>query len=147
VAPLSPGVARGAAPMGSPRFPFFPAVLRDEVERRGLPIVELPSGAGHDAGVLAVAGVESSMLFARSLNGAARQPAPPFRAAPAGRPQPLAGGALERRGRRVGGRRPDRRAPAARPAQVTTCYKDPGSRNASKPRRPARRAEQVTTCY
>jgi acetylornithine deacetylase/succinyl-diaminopimelate desuccinylase-like protein len=45
------------------------AVLREEVERRGLPVVELPSGAGHDAGVLAAAGVESSMLFVRSLNG------------------------------------------------------------------------------
>jgi len=48
-----------------------PAVLCDEVERRGLPVVELPSGAGHDAGVLAAAGVESSMLFVRSLNGGA----------------------------------------------------------------------------
>jgi beta-ureidopropionase / N-carbamoyl-L-amino-acid hydrolase len=36
-----------------------------------VPVVELPSGAGHDAGVLAVAGVESSMLFIRSLNGGA----------------------------------------------------------------------------
>jgi allantoate deiminase len=48
-----------------------PDVLREEVERRGLPVVELPSGAGHDAGVLATAGVESSMLFVRSLNGGA----------------------------------------------------------------------------
>jgi allantoate deiminase len=47
------------------------AVLREEVERRGLPVVELPSGAGHDAGVLATAGVEASMLFVRSLNGGA----------------------------------------------------------------------------
>jgi beta-ureidopropionase / N-carbamoyl-L-amino-acid hydrolase len=47
------------------------AVLREEVERLGLPVVELPSGAGHDAGVLAAAGVESSMLFVRSLNGGA----------------------------------------------------------------------------
>jgi allantoate deiminase len=46
-------------------------VLREEVERRGLPVVELPSGAGHDAGVLAAGGVESSMLFVRSLNGGA----------------------------------------------------------------------------
>ena len=29
----------------------------------------LPSGAGHDAGVLAAAGVETGMLFVRSLNG------------------------------------------------------------------------------
>jgi allantoate deiminase len=45
------------------------AVLREEIERLGLPAVELPSGAGHDAGVLAAAGVETGMLFVRSLNG------------------------------------------------------------------------------
>ena len=45
------------------------AVLRAELERRGLPLVELPSGAGHDAGILAAAGVESAMLFVRSQNG------------------------------------------------------------------------------
>jgi hydantoinase/carbamoylase family amidase len=54
-----------------PPVELSPAVLREEVERRGLPVVELPSGAGHDAGVLAAAGVESSMLFVRSLNGGA----------------------------------------------------------------------------
>lgn len=47
------------------------AVIREEVELRDLPVVELPSGAGHDVGVLAAAGVESSMLFVRSLNGGA----------------------------------------------------------------------------
>ena len=45
------------------------AVLRAELESRGLPLVELPSGAGHDAGILASAGVESAMLFVRSQNG------------------------------------------------------------------------------
>ena len=45
------------------------AVLREELERRSLAAVELPSGAGHDAGVLAVRGVETGMLFVRSLNG------------------------------------------------------------------------------
>ena len=45
------------------------AALRDEIERRGLPVVELPSGAGHDAAVLAGAGVPTAMLFVRSLNG------------------------------------------------------------------------------
>ena len=54
-----------------PPVQLSPDVLREEVERRGLPVVELPSGAGHDAGVLAAAGVESSMLFVRSLNGGA----------------------------------------------------------------------------
>jgi allantoate deiminase len=43
--------------------------LRAEVESRGLPVVELASGAGHDAGVLARAGVPTGMLFVRSLNG------------------------------------------------------------------------------
>src|SRR5579884_3048942 len=32
---------------------------------------ELPSGAGHDAGILAAAGVPAGMLFVRSLNGGA----------------------------------------------------------------------------
>jgi allantoate deiminase len=44
-------------------------VLRSEIESRGLPAVELASGAGHDAGVLARAGVPTGMLFVRSLNG------------------------------------------------------------------------------
>jgi N-carbamoyl-L-amino-acid hydrolase len=43
-------------------------VLRDELEQRRRPVVELASGAGHDAGVLAAAGVQSAMLFVRSLN-------------------------------------------------------------------------------
>jgi acetylornithine deacetylase/succinyl-diaminopimelate desuccinylase-like protein len=54
-----------------PPVELSPAVLREEVEHRRLPVLELPSGAGHDAGVLAAAGVESSMLFVRSLNGGA----------------------------------------------------------------------------
>ncbi len=54
-----------------PPVQLAPAILREEVMERGLPVVELPSGAGHDAGVLAAAGVESSMLFVRSLNGGA----------------------------------------------------------------------------
>jgi allantoate deiminase len=43
--------------------------LRAEIEARGLAAPELPSGAGHDAGILAAAGVPSAMLFVRSLNG------------------------------------------------------------------------------
>jgi acetylornithine deacetylase/succinyl-diaminopimelate desuccinylase-like protein len=43
--------------------------LRDELQARGLRVVELPSGAGHDAAVLAAAGVPTAMLFVRSLNG------------------------------------------------------------------------------
>jgi acetylornithine deacetylase/succinyl-diaminopimelate desuccinylase-like protein len=43
--------------------------LRAQLEKRGLPVLELPSGAGHDAAVLAAAGVPTAMLFVRSLNG------------------------------------------------------------------------------
>jgi acetylornithine deacetylase/succinyl-diaminopimelate desuccinylase-like protein len=43
--------------------------LRGQLEARKLPVVELPSGAGHDAAVLAAAGVPTAMLFVRSLNG------------------------------------------------------------------------------
>jgi len=43
--------------------------FRAELSERGLPIVELPSGAGHDASILASAGVPTAMLFVRSLNG------------------------------------------------------------------------------
>jgi len=43
--------------------------LRQALEARGLQPVELFSGAGHDAGVLARAGVPSAMLFVRALNG------------------------------------------------------------------------------
>jgi acetylornithine deacetylase/succinyl-diaminopimelate desuccinylase-like protein len=43
--------------------------LRAEIMSCGLPLVELPSGAGHDAGILAAAGVDAGMLFVRSLNG------------------------------------------------------------------------------
>jgi acetylornithine deacetylase/succinyl-diaminopimelate desuccinylase-like protein len=45
------------------------AALRAELESLGLPVLELPSGAGHDAGILASAGVPAGMLFVRSLNG------------------------------------------------------------------------------
>ena len=45
------------------------AAFRAELEQRGLPVIELPSGAGHDAAVLAGAGVPTAMLFVRSLNG------------------------------------------------------------------------------
>ena len=43
--------------------------LRAAIAERGLAVVELASGAGHDAGVLARAGVPSAMLFVRALNG------------------------------------------------------------------------------
>ena len=63
----------GVAPVEMSDLPR--AALRDELERRGLPVVELASGAGHDAGVLAAAGVPSAMLFVRSLaDGASHCP-------------------------------------------------------------------------
>jgi acetylornithine deacetylase/succinyl-diaminopimelate desuccinylase-like protein len=43
--------------------------LRAEIDSQGLEVVELPSGAGHDAGILASAGADAAMLFVRSLNG------------------------------------------------------------------------------
>ena len=45
------------------------AAARAALEELGVPVVELASGAGHDAGILAAAGVPSGMLFVRSLNG------------------------------------------------------------------------------
>jgi hydantoinase/carbamoylase family amidase len=45
------------------------AALKAQLEAHGLPIVDIASGAGHDAGVLATAGVPSAMLFVRSLAG------------------------------------------------------------------------------
>jgi len=44
-------------------------VLREQLGLLGVPVIELASGAGHDAGVLAAAGVPTAMLFVRSLNG------------------------------------------------------------------------------
>src|SRR5215207_378307 len=61
---LEPEPVVPAAPMAE----SVRRVLREEVERLGMPVIELPSGAGHDAGVLATAGVEAGMLFVRSLN-------------------------------------------------------------------------------
>jgi acetylornithine deacetylase/succinyl-diaminopimelate desuccinylase-like protein len=49
-------------------------ILREETERRGLPVVELSSGAGHDAGTLAAAGVPAAMLFVRSQGGVSHHP-------------------------------------------------------------------------
>jgi hydantoinase/carbamoylase family amidase len=53
----------------SPMSEEIRVALRAELERLGVPVLELPSGAGHDAGILASAGVPSGMLFVRSLNG------------------------------------------------------------------------------
>jgi allantoate deiminase len=45
------------------------AALGDVLAEQGLPVVELASGAGHDAGILAMHGVSAGMLFVRSLAG------------------------------------------------------------------------------
>ena len=45
------------------------AALRAEIEQRALPVVELPSNAGHDAAILAAAGAPAAMLFVRSMKG------------------------------------------------------------------------------
>jgi allantoate deiminase len=45
------------------------AALSAELQKLGLPVVELPSRAGHDAAILAAAGVPAAILFVRSLNG------------------------------------------------------------------------------
>jgi acetylornithine deacetylase/succinyl-diaminopimelate desuccinylase-like protein len=55
-----PPVSMSAGPM---------AALRRAIERVGLPVVELPSGAGHDAAIMAMAGVPAGMLFVRSDAG------------------------------------------------------------------------------
>lgn len=49
--------------------PAVRACLCEELERRELAFPELASGAGHDAGVLAAAGVHCGMLFVRSRAG------------------------------------------------------------------------------
>ena len=48
--------------------------LRRELEAAGVPFAELPSGAGHDAGILAAAGVPSAMLFVRNPTGVSHSP-------------------------------------------------------------------------
>ena len=45
------------------------AALQRAVAALGVEPVELPSGAGHDAAILALAGVPSAMLFVRSDAG------------------------------------------------------------------------------
>lgn len=62
---LEPSYRTGPIPMAEE----LRLVLRQEIQQRGIAAVELPSGAGHDAGILAAAGVPSAMLFVRSLNG------------------------------------------------------------------------------
>jgi allantoate deiminase len=62
---IEPGEVTEPAPMSAE----LREVLRDTLRAHDLPVVELASGAGHDAGILAAAGAPSAMLFVRSLNG------------------------------------------------------------------------------
>jgi acetylornithine deacetylase/succinyl-diaminopimelate desuccinylase-like protein len=77
-APDREGLDRLVAELGlEPTFRLEPVLMaeqprgaiRAELDQRGLPVVELHSGAGHDAAILAGAGVPTAMLFVRSLNG------------------------------------------------------------------------------
>jgi N-carbamoyl-L-amino-acid hydrolase len=57
----------------TPRTPFDPALTdRLATVLRGAPVLE--TGAGHDAGVLAEAGVPTSMLFVRNPTGVSHSP-------------------------------------------------------------------------
>jgi allantoate deiminase len=60
------GHAHAVPPTGM--SPAICETLGREIDAIGLPVFELASGAGHDAGVLARAGVPSGMIFVRSLN-------------------------------------------------------------------------------
>lgn len=58
----------------------FDAALRDRIARTvsdalgGAPIPILPTGAGHDAGILTAAGIPSAMLFVRNPTGISHAP-------------------------------------------------------------------------
>jgi N-carbamoyl-L-amino-acid hydrolase len=58
--------------------PFDPAciaLVRSAAERRGLPVREMVSGAGHDALRVAAAGVPTAMIFIPCRNGLSHNPA------------------------------------------------------------------------
>jgi acetylornithine deacetylase/succinyl-diaminopimelate desuccinylase-like protein len=58
-----------------PMAPVPTGALRGAIQAAGLAVAELPSGAGHDAMVLAAAGVPTGLLFVRSLaDGASHCP-------------------------------------------------------------------------
>jgi beta-ureidopropionase / N-carbamoyl-L-amino-acid hydrolase len=71
------GAAAGAGPVEESWTPevLFPSGLRDRLagDLGGAPV--LPTAAGHDAGILAGAGVEAAMLFVRNPTGVSHSPA------------------------------------------------------------------------
>jgi N-carbamoyl-L-amino-acid hydrolase len=75
------GAAAGADPVEeswTPGTPFEPS-LRDRLAGLlggdGTPAPVLPTGAGHDAGILAAAGIPTAMLFVRNPTGVSHSPA------------------------------------------------------------------------
>jgi beta-ureidopropionase / N-carbamoyl-L-amino-acid hydrolase len=76
------GAAAGTAPVEeswTPDTPFEPT-LRDRLAALlagadGAPAPVLPTGAGHDAGILAAAGIPTAMLFVRNPTGVSHSPA------------------------------------------------------------------------
>ena len=54
--------------------PFDVALTADLMEAIGGEVPELPSGAGHDAGVLSLAGIPTAMLFVRNPTGVSHSP-------------------------------------------------------------------------
>jgi len=70
------GQAAGATPVEESWTPstVFDPVLRDRLAAL-LAAPVLPTGAGHDAGILAAAGIPSAMLFVRNPTGVSHSPA------------------------------------------------------------------------
>ena len=62
---LGPNFAWSAVSM----TPDLIAELQMAADAQGIPVLVMPSGAGHDAAVLAEAGVPTAMLFVRNENG------------------------------------------------------------------------------
>jgi N-carbamoyl-L-amino-acid hydrolase len=76
------GAAAGVEPVEESWIPptVFDEDLRDRLARvlagpDGVPAPVLPTGAGHDAGILAAAGVPTAMLFVRNPTGVSHSPA------------------------------------------------------------------------
>jgi N-carbamoyl-L-amino-acid hydrolase len=74
------GVAAGSEPVEESWTPptDFDAALRDRLAallgEDGAPAPVLPTGAGHDAGILSAAGVPTAMLFVRNPTGVSHSP-------------------------------------------------------------------------
>jgi N-carbamoyl-L-amino-acid hydrolase len=71
------GSAAGSDPVEeswTPATPFEPA-LRDRLSALLQNAPVLPTGAGHDAGILSAAGVPTAMLFVRNPTGVSHSPA------------------------------------------------------------------------